>query len=351
MSIKVASSSVPIKKYLRTDFDKIKNEGFIYVLPTGTIDTIKSISSKVGAPEYIKTPHFEKRKQSSHQIRIQIEMNEKEWVSARKLKKTVFEKKEGINVSIDKIRKHLNKMTDKTYDTLKETIIKEIEFIISEGSTHDIKENDEDHCEDGRLNKTTIEKTDNELMEELNKVGDVFFTIASGNRFFSTMYAKLYKELMLKYDFMNQIFMTNLKTFSYIFKDFNYCDPNKNYDEFCKNNKDNEKRRSLCLFYINLMLQDVIPIERIVSLLEDMQIYLDESIQKPNNTNISEEISEIIYMIITNSSIKLSTQEKAWTNMIRNVKKISLIKLKSEPSISNKTIFKHMDILDFIEKK
>jgi len=347
MSIKVASSSVPIKKYLRTDFDKIKNEGFIYVLPQDTIETIKSISLKVGAPEYIKTPHFEKRKQP-HQLRIQIGMNENEWVAARKLKKTVFEKKEGINASIDRIRKHLNKMTDKTYDTLKETIIKEIEFIISEGSN---SENGEDSCKDSSLNTMTIEKTNSELIEELNKVGDVFFTIASGNRFFSSMYAKLYKELMLKYDFMNKIFITNLNTFSYIFKDFNYCDPNKDYDEFCKNNKDNEKRRSLCLFYINLMLQDVIPCERIIGLLQDMQAYLIESIQKPNNTNISDEISEIIYMIITNSSIKLSKQEKTWTNIIRNVNKITLIKLKTEPSISNKTIFKHMDILDFINKK
>ena len=44
---------------------------------------------------------------------------------------------------------------------------------------------------------------------ELNKIGEALFTIASGNSFYSDMYAKLYKELMELYPFMTTIFKTN----------------------------------------------------------------------------------------------------------------------------------------------
>ena len=47
--------------YTRTDYDRIKKEGFNYTLPAETLEAIKKIASNVGAPEYIKTPHFDKR--------------------------------------------------------------------------------------------------------------------------------------------------------------------------------------------------------------------------------------------------------------------------------------------------
>ena len=47
--------------YKLAEFAKIKKNGFSYLLPQETLDIIKKISTSVGAPEYIKTPQFEKR--------------------------------------------------------------------------------------------------------------------------------------------------------------------------------------------------------------------------------------------------------------------------------------------------
>jgi hypothetical protein len=322
-----------IRTYIRADYDRIKREGITYVLPQETIQTIKRIALNVGAPEYIKTPHFEKR---VHKPRIiSKEISDNEWDTLRTFKATSLEKKKGIELSIDKIRKHLNKMTDKTYQALKEHIIEEIDFIIS-GTD---------------LSIAPVASSINEdLMKELNQIGYALFDIASGNGFYSHMYATLYKELMAKYEFMKTIFNNNFNSEASLFQDYNYCDPNKDYDTFCKNNKTNEKRRALGLFYVNLMLQDIIPVEKIVTMIGDLQTDLLSSIRKENNVNRVEEMSEMIYILVIKGASKLKDLGEEWSEINNHIQLVAGMKPKSQPSISNKTIFKHMDMQAAIVK-
>ena len=324
-----------VKIYSRSDYDRIKKEGFTFELPPETIAIIRKIAANVGAPEYIRTPHFEKRQMNSmHKPRIQIkELSDTDWDVLRNFKTTVMEKKKGIALSIDKIRKHLNKMTDKTYETLYVQIIQEIDLIVAAG-----------------LGDADGNSENDELRAELTRIGDAIFDIASGNSFYSKMYATLYKALMQKYDFMKIIFQTNLDTDVSIFKDFAYCSPDKDYDTFCKNNKTNEKRRALGLFYINLMMQDVVPSAKIVSMIEEIQINLLDLIRKENNANIAEEMSELLYIMITHGCSKLKLLKSEWSEIVGRVNMVSEIKIKTQPSISNKTIFKHMDMQTVIKK-
>jgi hypothetical protein len=316
-----------IKTYTRVDYDRIKREGFNFVLPQETINAIKTIASNVGAPEYIKTPHFEKR---THKLRVQTkEISDTEWDNLRSFKATTFEKKKGIELSIDKIRKHLNKITDKTYDNLKLQIIEELEPIM--------KENDTDEHD--------------ELLLELNKIGDIMFDIASGNSFYSKIYATLYKELMSQYSFLETIFNTKISSDVSIFKDFTYCDPNKDYDTFCKNNKANEKRRALALFYVNLMLQGIVSEEKVQSMIEELQTDLLKNIKKESSANIVDEMSEVVFIMLVNGAHKLSKfKDNEWSSIIERITYISKLKPKSEPSISNKTVFKHMDLLTALKE-
>jgi hypothetical protein len=313
--------------YTRNDYERIKKEGFVYALPTETLDTIKKISANVGAPEYIKTPHFDKRPYNN-KPRIHIkEVSDAEWDSIRNFKTTVMEKKKGVELSIDKIRKHLNKMTTKTYDTLLVQICAEIDLLIA------------------------TETDQAELLIELNKIGDAIFEIASGNRFYSSMYALLYNELMHKYEFMKTILAAKLNTDIHIFNDFEYCSPDKDYDKFCINNKTNEKRRALGLFYVNLMLQKIIPKPKIIAMINELQTNLIDYIGKENNVNIVEELSELLFALITTGAVELKSAKTEWAQIIGEITKISTMKAKSAPSISNKTIFKHMDMLMELNKK
>jgi hypothetical protein len=318
------AATATIRTYTRIDYDRIKREGFTFILPQETLQAIKTIASNVGAPEYIKTPHFEKR---THKTRAPPkEITDTEWDNLRSFKATILEKKKGVELSIDKIRKHLNKMTDKTYENLKAQIVEELELIMKE----------------------TNENT--ELLGELSKIGDAMFDIASGNSFYSKMYATLYKELMAKYSFLEVVFLEKISSEVSIFKDFNYCDPNKDYDAFCKNNKTNEKRRALALFYVNLLLQEIVSGEKIMGMLEELQTDMLQYIKKEGCANIVEEMSEVIYILAINGAPRLKLTQDEWLSTINRITHISTLKAKSEPSISNKTIFKHMDMVTALKK-
>ena len=353
-------------QYTLDDINRTIKEGFVYKLPESTISIIQSIADQVGAPEYVKTPHFIKnserlqnhpnhnqnsssstasssasmdkthitnnynkynnKRNNNNNNKIKIpELTDQDWDNIRKFQATVLLKKEGISASIDQIRKHLNKITTKTYTTLKEEIINEINKIIKQGD---------------------IETP--ELLDEVNKIGDAIFTIASGNGFYSSMYAKLYKELMDLFPFMKTIFQTNFENFRALFNKIDYCDPSKDYDAFCNNNKANEKRRALGLFYVNLMLHGIIEEEKILEIIVDLQKYILTSIDTPEHKQIVDELSEILFILITTEHNKRDLKLNSWADIINCVKQISTMKTAQHISVTNKTIFKHMDILDII---
>jgi len=365
----LALAPATLVKYTVDDFERIKNNGFSYTLSPETMAIIQALAEQVGAPEYIKTPQFtrvdvkegtgtgtgsgsgsgtgsgtgagsgsgsgsgagsgyqynKKRRGPKTQ-----EVNDEDWDAVRNFKNTLLVKKEGVGAVIDQIRKHLNKMTSKTYDNLRDCIIKDIEGLI-------------DGILEKNANITTI--ADEEFVAEMNKIGEALFTIASGNSFYSTMYATLYKELMAKFAFMQTIFENNFQKFNTLFNDFAYCDPNKDYDKFCQNNKVNEKRRALSLFYVNLMKENLIDTSEIVKIVTLLQTNMRVAILDATNKNIVDEMTEIFYIIIVNGFEKIKDVEE-WSSLEEFINQCATFKTTSYPGITNKAIFKFMDILD-----
>lgn len=308
-------------RYSITDFENIIFNGIQFQLPQETIDIITTIANQVGAADYIRTPQFNKKNHQSALINNNKrrnknqEVQDDDWDSIRKFQTTEIKKKDGIDANIDNIRKHLNKITEKNYDKMCEQIIQEISTI-----------------------------TDASL-EELNKIGESVFNIASGNAFYSATYAKLYKTLMTKYSFMSDIFKTNLDKFSELFTTIEYYNPNTDYDKFCENNKTNDKRRALSAFYVNLMKEGVIDKSDMISIINKVQEYIIIKLSEEGNKEILDELSENIFILITNSSEELDDEDD-WEMIIDNVKTYSKLKVKDYPSATTKSIFKHMDILD-----
>ena len=232
-------SSGTVMQYTDEDITQIIFEGFNYTLEQSVFDNIQKIANEVGAPEYIRTPQFVKQNTNSmidkkkKFKKYQSEILDEDWETIRNYQTTEIKKKEGIDKSLDIIRKHINKISDKTYRTLTDKIFDEINDILGEGEPSP------------------------ELLVELNKVGEAIFSIASSNIFYSALYAELYNELMTKYSFMKTIFRQNYDEFITIFNNFETCDPNEDYDKFCEINKNNEKRRAMSLFYVNLMKKNV----------------------------------------------------------------------------------------------
>ena len=205
-------------QYTLRDFETIQNNGFECILDDAVHKTINDIAREVSNPDYNKTPQFNKKKRNHIK---QFDGNLPEFKITKKKEKS------GIEKSIDSIRKNLNKLSLKTYDKLSELIMSEISEI--------------------------IENNDENIKNDINKVGSEIFKIASSGIFYSEMYAQLYEKLMLNYPIMTVIFMENLETFRKVFYKIEYCDPNEDYNKFCENNKANQSRRALALFFLNLM--------------------------------------------------------------------------------------------------
>lgn len=320
-------------RYTLSDFNTILENYNSLQLPEETIEIINNLAKKVGAPEYIKTPLFKNKIMAANintnrRKKKGTEFNNNEWESIRSFKTTEFKNKNDSENTSNLIRKYLNMITNNTYQKLKDNIIKELKTV------------------DSTTNDST---TDDSTTDDLNNRCNEIFKIIIENTLYSDIYAKLYKDLINEFAIFNDILFEKFKDFELLFKTIEYNDPEKDYNKFCENNKNNEIRRSTCVFYINLMKENIIDEKQIGKIILNLFDYLNELISMKIKKNIIDEISELLYIMIINSYNHLNKSNKEISNMIyNNIIKITQMKCKDESGITNKCIFKHMDILDEI---
>lgn len=306
--------------YTDDDINNIILNGFEFSFNKYVLEKIQKLSDQVGDPEYIRTPQFSKK---NHKV------SEEDWEEIRNFKKTEFIKKEGVAASSDIIRKYLNKLTTKTYEVLSVKIIDEIKSVCKSKNISDVNSCGED--------------------ADITKIGNDIFSISSSGIFYSEMYAKLYILLMSEFNFMETLLRVNFADFRKVFRTIKYCDPNKDYDGFCDNNKANEKRRSLGLFYVNLMLHNAIEKDDIMDIIIELQNFFLENLDEDDRCSIVDELSELIFVIIKHCHQKCKQNGcDKWRLISSNLKNISELNRGDMKSITNKTIFKHMDIMDII---
>ena len=324
-------------KYTLNDFNNITFDGFNFIIPEETIKIISELALEVGSPTYMKTPIFQKKenpmkiestdmnknnslgyKKRRGNKNIEV-FNEEDWELMRNFQPTKMEDKTGIDIQIDLIRGFLNKMTDKNYTDNKNKIINIINDLISENILH----------------------------EDMIKVSTTIFEIASTNRYYSKIYADLYSELINNYDIMRMVFEESLNKFTLLFDSIEYIDPTEDYDKFCKINKDNEKRKALSTFFMNLMTNKIISEEKIIFITRNLLFQIYTFISQENKKNEVDELTENIFLLYKNNLYKDVEYELIDNMTIQEVvEKLAHSKPKDYKSFTNKSIFKFMDMID-----
>ena len=322
--------------YHLSDIETILKNGFEYQLPEETYKMIQSISEKVGAPSYSKTPNFRKRdfNRSLHGKKKKsksFEISETDWESIRNFKTTEKKKKDGADEHIDKIRRSLNKMTDESYDTTLGDVLQILEDVINEEEVEQDKENGEK--EGGEENNILL------------KISTTIFDIASQNKFYSALYADLYNELTKRFGIMRDIFMRSYSSFVETFDQIEYVDPEKDYDKFCVVNRENDKRKAMSLFITHLMKREMVSVESVIGLVKQLQTKFSKKIAAADCENVVEEICENLFIILTNGSDSMENHAE-WDGIMDYVKEIGDSDAENHPSLTNKVIFKHMDIVE-----
>jgi len=321
------------KIYTLDKINDILFQGFDYKLPDETLKIISELALQVGSPDYVKTPVFQKRenpmkveqvnkdKRNKRNKPIEI-INDEDWESIRTFQSTKIEEKKGIESHIDSIRVYLNKLTDKNYIDMRNKIIDIIDKLVYE----------------------TV------CIDEMMKFSSIIFDIASTNRFYSKIYADLYSELISKYEIMRSVFEKNLLTFTELFNNIEYVDPAVNYDKFCEINKTNEKRKALAAFYINLMNNGIITKNTIVNITRNLLSQVYSFISQEEKRNEVDELTETISILYkrelyeNDKSVDYSKIDNYTIEEV--VKIIANSKVKDYKSLTNKSLFKFMDLID-----
>lgn len=343
--------TVNMKKYTLETFNNITFNGFKFDFPEDTLKIISELALEVGSPNYVKTPVFQKRinpiktetlhnkekekethydfpkngydKNSTRRRRNNKSMeilNDDDWETVRTFQTTKIEEKIGLDVQIDLLRSHLNKMSEKNYVDIKNKITETIENIMKE-----IIDNN-----------------------EITKLGTIIFEIASTNRFYSKIYADLYSDLINKFQIMEEIFQENFNNFMNLFDTIEYVEPNVDYNKFCKINKDNERRKALAAFFVNLMNNNIISKNKIITIIRDLMNKVYTYINQDNKKNEVDELTENIAILYKKELFNETLNYELIDNMTipSIIEKLAHSKCKNYLSLSNKTIFKFMDLID-----
>jgi len=201
------------------------------------------------------------------------------------------------------IRKLFNKISNKNYEKLKNEFICYYKQILLD-------------------NKIDIEKINN----------FIFDTIAYNNIFYSDIYVNLIITLININSNFEIIVNNNIQILLNIHKYLN----------------DYEKYKCFCIFYVNCIINQILPIDILIKSLKNLHIELFSNFKQENNKDFCDNINNIIYSIIVkiyNTNVYKENYNlfSEFYNTCSNIKKLDK---KENPSLSNKTIFLNMDIIE-----
>jgi hypothetical protein len=349
-------------KYTIEDFNNISSNGFDFVIPEETINIINYLSSQVGSNHLLNNALFQKKQQPINQVNKELnifssahnimnkqsqsynnfkkrkgnkgmEITDEEWNTESTNNKNAFhstkmEQKTGIDTYIDQVRLYINKLSDKTYNDMLEKIIEQIQLI-----------SDEDEV-------SILDK---------HKFSETLYNMLSSNKFYSDSYAKMYSELVTKFDWLGPVFNDRYSSILDQYTNILHVDPDVDYDGYCEMNKINEKRKSQTLFLVNLSKHKFIKSIDNVNLLKQLLENILKLIKEPNRKNEVDEITENIAILYNKDVLdeieddtdyeddEFEIDNKTITEVIMMLAKS---KSKDYQSLSNKSIFKYMDLVE-----
>jgi|TARA_R110002074_G_scaffold316012_1_gene486440 hypothetical protein len=286
------------------------------------IDKINNLASLVGAPSYQKTPVFKHaHSRNNRQPRQRQVISGADWAEIRNFKTTELTKKEeGVDKDIDELRGLLNKLTSNNYEEMENNIMKSLTLIIDK------------NCKE----------------EDLEKIGEAIFEIGSINKFWSAVFAKLYKTILSTFPTMNEIYKKNFSNFLTLFNNIRYVSAEEDYDEFCKVNKENEKRRSIGSFFVHLMNNDVIKEVAIFELIKQLKETMLSFMDMENKKKEVGEFAENIVILINGGKERFKAYKIdipfGWNECVEFIEDMTTRKVSNHLSLSNKVVFKFMDL-------
>jgi hypothetical protein len=244
------------------------------------------------------------------------------WNTGKSIKITPKLVSENTDKTITEIRSALNKLSTKNIDIQCDIIYQNIQTILDTGEE-----------------------------DAIEKIAQLIFDIASSNKFMSELYAELYKNLVEKFAIFQQKLVNLFENYKESLNDIVYVNPNDDYNGYCKYTKTNDSRKALTAFIVNLMKKNVLTEQLVL----DMILYMEDIILRyaaeSERTNEVEEITENLFILMSQSDVSLNTSEIWIEQIIPKVNELSKLRKTNGskyPSMTTRASFKFMDILDHL---
>ena len=299
------------------------NTGFTFKLPDEVEQIIQILESSIVPTDDNKTQPSTSASSTQQTRRKpkQVSGRVEDWNtirSAKTVKSEVKVKEEGPEKNIKDIRIALNKFSNKNAAIQKDVLV---ELIRKVGP------------------------------DDMNKVTDMIFEVVSSNGFYSELYVTLYKGLVAEFPFFVEKISDVIAKYKDSFNNIVPVDPNVDYDSFCVYTKQNDLRKSMSLFIVNLIKHSVLESNDLLNIIAYLEELVLKFAEDSSNSNTIEEITENMYIMVTESKTVLK-QSQLWKDeLLPNIHKIATLK-KSDPvkyvGMSNRAIFKFMDLIDSI---
>jgi len=255
---------------------------------------------------------------------------EEQWETVPPIKATVIHiAREGIDKLLSDLRNYLNKISTKTYENLKTSIMNNIQEIM--GNYGD-------------------EKTEDQ-QSDIQKIVNFIFETGCANKFYSELYAKLYKELIEQYPVFKEVIMPVIEKYVESIREVKVVDQNKDYDGFCENNKKNDKRRATSTFIMNMFANGILEADVILTIFKQFQTIAIGYIEDGTKTNEVEEITENIFLMISMGAHLLKDEPEWQSTILPNIHLFAGFKMKEKPGLSSRSIFKYKDLVEKILPK
>ena len=112
-------------------------------------------------------------------------------------------------------------------------------------------------------------------------------------------------------------------------------------------------------FIVNLMKMGIVEKAQVLALMKQIQELMYSNMRQEGKTNEVDELAENLYIMVKHSHAVFKSggggtdpeMVELFKTRVEQITEISKLKIKSKPSITNKTIFKHLDMLDEISGK
>jgi len=217
----------------------------------------------------------------------------------------------------------------------------------------------------GSLNKLSLKNYDTQsellksYLDEISGLNDesylmecssYLFDVASKNKFYSELYANLYIELSNIYPIFEERkeqfivdCMDSLDTIIYV-------DESQDYEGFCKNNKQNDIRRSMNTFLIHLYKKKQCNIQYVLKMITAILDKIDEKkTTASSETHIIEELTENLFIYISELISELK-EHTSWDAILNQITEYTKIKVSDYPGLTTRIKFKFMDMMDIVKK-